>query len=232
MAFIDEQDQKSLRTMFAERLQGDVTLTYFTQGALRSAFPGQECMFCKETRQLLHEVAALADPLHLEVKDFLSDAGEAQRLGVTRIPAVVVQGRTKGQVRFFGIPSGYEFSTLIDDLIAVSTGINDLSASTRAALQAIDRDVHIQVFVTPTCPYCPFAAGMAHKLAMENPHITADVIEITEFPELAQRYDVRGVPKIVVNESITFEGAVPEERFVREVLRAVEPATASASAGR
>ncbi len=61
---------------------------------------------------------------------------------------------------------------------------------------------------------------MAHKLASASPHITADVIEITEFPEMAQRYQIFGVPKTVINDQVEFEGAIPEERFVQEALSA------------
>lgn len=64
---------------------------------------------------------------------------------------------------------------------------------------------------------------MAHKLAIENEHITADVVEVSEFIDMAQRYRVQGVPKTVVNDRIEIVGAVPEPRFVQEVLKAIEP---------
>ncbi len=62
---------------------------------------------------------------------------------------------------------------------------------------------------------------MAHKLAVESPRITADVIEVSEFPELIQRYQITGVPKIVVNETIEFVGAQPAEAFLDAIRRAV-----------
>ena len=64
---------------------------------------------------------------------------------------------------------------------------------------------------------------MAHKLAIENEHITADVVEVSEFIDMAQRYRVQGVPKTVVNDRIEIIGAVPEPRFIEEVLKAIEP---------
>jgi len=67
------------------------------------------------------------------------------------------------------------------------------------------------------------AARLAHMMAMVSPHITADVIEVSEFPQLAQRYQVRGVPKTVINERVEFLGALPEPQFLQMVLRAVEP---------
>lgn len=60
----------------------------------------------------------------------------------------------------------------------------------------------------------------AHQMAVESDHIRADAVEITEFPQLASRYLVRGVPKVVLNDTAAFEGAVPPEVFAAHVLRA------------
>jgi glutaredoxin-like protein len=221
MSMISPEDQHTLHKLF-EGLEGDVTITNFTQRESLLIIPGQECDYCKETRELLEEVTALSEKLHLETKDVVRDKQEADSLGVTRVPAFVLQGRAKGAVRYFGIPAGYEFSTLIEDLIDVSKGTTNLSDTTREALATVDQDLHIQVFVTPTCPYCPRAARVAHKLAIENEHITADVVEVSEFIEMAQRYRVQGVPKTVINDRVEFAGALPEPRFVQQVLQALD----------
>ncbi len=150
MALISQEDRQTLQTLFAEELQDDVNITYFTQRESVLIIPGQECSYCKETRELLEELTETSDKLHLTVKDFVGDEQEAQSLGITRIPAFILQGQTKGAVRYFGIPAGYEFSTLVEDLIDVSKGTTKLSDTTREALATVDQDVHIQVFVTPT----------------------------------------------------------------------------------
>jgi len=150
MSLISPKDQQALRELFAERLQQDVTLTYFTQHDSVLSVPGQECTYCRETRELLEDLEALSDKVHLEVKDFVRDEAEAQQLGVTRIPAIVMSGQNKGQVRFFGVPAGYEFSTLVEDLLTVSSGAPALMESTIQRLETLDQDLHIQVFVTPT----------------------------------------------------------------------------------
>jgi alkyl hydroperoxide reductase subunit AhpF len=149
MPMISSEDQQTLQKLF-EGLEGDVTITNFTQRESLLIIPGQECDYCKETRELLEEVTALSEKLHLETKDFVRDKQEADNLGVKRIPAFVLQGRAKGSVRYFGIPAGYEFSTLIEDIIDVSKGTTNLSDKTREALATVDQNLHIQVFVTPT----------------------------------------------------------------------------------
>jgi glutaredoxin-like protein len=220
MAIISPEDRQ---TLFAQELQDDVNITYFTQRESVLLVAGQECSSCKETRELLEEVTGTSDKLHLTVKDFVRDEQEAQRLGITRIPAFILQGHAKGAVRYFGFPAGYEFSTLVEDLIDVSKGTTRLSEKTREGLATVDQNLHIQVFVTPTCPYCPRVARLAHQIAIENKHITADVVEISGFIDLAQRYRVQGVPKTVVNDRIEVMGAIPEPRFLQEVLKALEP---------
>src|SRR2546421_10267718 len=150
MAMISPEDRQTLQTLFAQELQDDVNITYFTQRESVLIVPGQECSSCRETRELLEEVTETSDKLHLTVKDFVRDEQEAQALGITRIPAFILQGHTKGAVRYFGIPAGYEFSTLVEDLIDVSKGTTRLSEKTREILATVDQDLHIQVFVTPT----------------------------------------------------------------------------------
>ena len=80
----------------------------------------------------------------------------------------------------------------------------------------------IQVFVTPTCPYCPQAVNLAHRLAVENDLITADMVEVTEFPHLATKYHVMGVPRTVISDMIHFDGAVPEQQIVREFSKLID----------
>ncbi len=96
-----------------------------------------------------------------------------------------------------------------------------MSERTLAKLKHVQTPVHIQVFVTPTCPYCPKAVSIGHALAYVNDNIRADMIEAMEFPHLSYKYHVRGVPRIVINETYQFEGALPEEIYVEEVLQAV-----------
>ena len=103
--------------------------------------------------------------------------------------------------------------------MAVSKGESDLSEETKAALSQLKDAVHIQVFVTLTCPYCPEAVEMAHKLAIASDLIVADMVESAEFPHLSHKYDVMAVPKVVVNEDTQFEGTLPEKEFVENVMK-------------
>ena len=80
----------------------------------------------------------------------------------------------------------------------------------------------VTVYSTPTCPYCTMAVRLAHQFALVSPKIKADMVESTEFPHLAHKFNVAGVPKTVINETVTIDGAVPEDVFLEHVLKAAE----------
>ncbi len=208
---LQEKEKKLIAEVF-KGLKDPVKLINFTQE--------QECQFCKETRQLLADLSSLSGLVSLEVYDFQSDKQKAQAYGVDKIPATVVEGKKDYGVRYYGAPAGYEFAALLADLVNVSVGQTDLKPQTKAALSKIEKPVHLQVFVSPTCPYCPGAVILAHKFAIECDLVSADMVETSEFPHLVQKYQVMGVPKIVVNEEFSVLGAVPEEKVLEEITKA------------
>ena len=150
MALIADKDRQFLTDYFSKEVKNPVKIVYFTQHDSPLQVPGQECLYCKETRELLEEVSSLSDQIQVETHDFVSEAELAAEYGVDKIPAVVLTGAAKGKVRFYGIPSGYEFASLVESIADVSKGTTNLSDATRTALAALPAPVHIQVFVTPT----------------------------------------------------------------------------------
>ena len=229
MALLNNDVREATKAEFDAKMEHPVKIVLFTQepGRLIKLSPvqGQDCMFCKETRQLLEEVAGLSDKISLEILDFKADKDRAAAFGVDKIPAIVLMGEEDYGIRMYGIPSGYEYSTLVEDIVDVSRRRTTLSDATKEALKAIDKDIRIQVFVTPTCPYCTMAVRLAHQFANESPRIRGEMVESTEVPHLANKHQVYGVPKTIVNETVSFEGAVPEEVFLENVLKAAKPET-------
>jgi len=164
-------------------------------------------------------VASLSDKISIEVYNFAIDKEKAQEYKVDKIPAIVVMGEKDYGIRFYGLPGGYEFVSLIEAIKAVSARDSGLTSESRELVKKLTRPVHIQVFVTLTCPYCPQAVKLAHQLALESDLIRADMIESAEFPHLVNKYNVFAVPKVVVNEKIQFEGALPEPAFLEQVMK-------------
>jgi glutaredoxin-like protein len=197
-------------------LAGPARLLVFTQEF--------ECEFCAETRQLVEEVAQLSDQLTVEVYNFVTDKEKAEELGVDKIPAIAIIGAEDYGVRFYGIPSGYEFTSLLHAIRAVTAGKSELSEEAMQVLAEVTDPVHMQVFVTPTCPYCPGSVVLAHQLAIASPMVRADMVEATEFPHLAMKYQVMGVPRTVINEKTHIEGAAPEPMVLEKLREALEGA--------
>ena len=141
MAFLQARDEAAVKKEF-ERIGGPVKLTVFATelGGDSNA----------QAVALIREVAALSDQLSVTVLNPHIDRDQAAAYGITESPAVVVEGAQDYGIRFLGIPAGYEFSNLIDSIIAVSTGEAGLTDETKATLAGLTEDVTIKVFATPT----------------------------------------------------------------------------------
>jgi glutaredoxin-like protein len=132
---------------FFQQVQEPVQVIFFEKKS--------DCEYCSETRQMVEEVTALSDKIHLSIYDLEDDQAVAGQYKVDKAPGIVIAGREGEQVldygiRFTGIPSGHEFSSLIHDMILVSGRDSGLSPQTKEILKGLDKPVHLQVFVTPT----------------------------------------------------------------------------------
>ena len=181
------------------------------------------------TKQIADELASLNNKVTVEEVNFVLDKDRAAQFGIDHIPAIVLlRDGEDTRMRFLGAPAGYEFMSLIEAVSVAGGDDSGLSDTSRAQIREhVTEPMNIQVFVTPTCPHCPRAVTLAHRMAVESPHIQATCVEATEFLDLSRRYQVSGVPKTVVNDTIEILGALPEDMFVRHVLGRPESDTAS-----
>ncbi|VVB91505.1 Thioredoxin [uncultured archaeon] len=209
---LSDLEKATLKKKFGA-LVNDVEIVVFTQE--------RECQFCQQTRELALELSTLSPKIKPKVYDFVINGDEDIKYGIKKIPAMAIIGSKDYGVRYYGVPAGYEFAAFVDDIIDVSRGTTSLPDSIKKKLAEIKKEVHIQVFVSPTCPYCPTAARIAHQFAIENEFIRADVIEMTEFPYLVQRYGIMSTPHIVINEDTAFMGAQPPEVFIEQINMAL-----------
>ncbi len=210
MALLNPEITEHVKKDLAD-LTGPVRLVMFTQEVA--------CEYCAEARQLVEEIAALSDQVTAEVYNFVTDREQVNQFGVDKVPAIAVVGAQDYGVRFYGLPSGYEFVSLLEAIKTVAAGQPQLEATTLDFLRGLTKPVHIQVFVTPTCPYCQSSVILAHRMAVAGSQVRADMVEAMEFPQLALKYQVMGVPRTVINETMHIEGAAPEA-LVLERLQA------------
>jgi glutaredoxin-like protein len=211
MPLLPDDIKNQVREAFADLKP--VKLVVFTQTL--------ECDYCRENRQLVEEIAELSDQISVEVYNLITDAEKAQEYGVDKIPATAILGDQDYGIRFYGIPAGFEFTSLVHAIRMVGGTGSQLDENTLAALKSLSEPVHLQVFVTPTCPYCPQAVVMGYELAFVSPLVRADAIEASEFPHLAVKYQVAGVPRTVINEDTHLEGLAPLDMLLDKVREAL-----------
>ena len=191
-------------------------------------FTGPRCETCLQTRQILDELPLLSDRITIEEINFVLEADKAKQYEIDRVPAIAVVGQDESgaerdsKIRFLGAPAGYEFASLVQAVLLVGGAGATLSAESLALVAAVGSRVTVRVFTTPTCPHFPRAFSVEREMDFAHPNITAYAVEATEFPDLARRYQVTGVPKTVVNASgdsatpltSSRSGALPPDDFV------------------
>lgn len=212
MALLNENVRSELREIFNELDKKVIIKLFLSDG---------DCEMCNEAKNLYTELSELTDKLIVEIAD--NKEGSQYKLLEMR-PATIIldeNGKDYG-IRFYGIVAGYEFSSFLETLILVSTGRHQLKESSVNFVKSLSKNVDFKIFVTPSCPYCPSAVYIGHSLAyISDNKITSNMIEVTEFPEIGNKYNVMGVPRTVINDSEFQEGAAPEEVIIEKIKKAI-----------
>jgi glutaredoxin-like protein len=216
MNFLDEEMKTKLREVF-QALEKPISLVLFED------IP--DCDYCSDTMDLLNDLTKLTPQIHLIHYDIKLETEKAKCYGADLTPFIsVAKGAVEEPldvgVHFAGIPVGHEFSAFISSILMVSRGKSNLSLETKDFLKTLEHPIDLQVFSTPTCPYCPRAISLAHQMALESSLVTATAVEALEFPELSEKYNVSGVPHTSVNFGAgRILGAIPEEKFLEEIRK-------------
>lgn len=225
MTFLDDKTQTEIKKIL-ESIHTPLEVVLYTASPL--VIPGQDAPGLQdETRGLLRELTALSDRISLVERPLSSDP-EAQAAGIRLAPTIVLReaGSYRTNIRFVGLPSGYEFRTLLEALLMLGSGQTDLGERVKSELEKVTRPIVMQAFVTPGCPYCPKAVLTAFKFAFHNPNVVAEGIEANEFPTLSQRHRISSVPDTIITAQVNGKptstrvlGAQPERAFVEAALQ-------------
>jgi glutaredoxin-like protein len=141
MGLLREEDAAEIRHRLSAMV-GPARIIHFTQEL--------NIEYGRETRQVLEELAALSEKLSLEVYDYVLDKEKVAEYGVDKVPATVIRNGKDYGIRYYGMPAGYEFSTVLDAILDVSKGESGLAAESKEKLAGVTQPVHLEVFVTPT----------------------------------------------------------------------------------
>ncbi|MCX8169425.1 MAG: thioredoxin family protein [Candidatus Methanomethylicia archaeon] len=178
-----------------------------------------KCSGCREAEDLLLDLLSLSDKIIFEKYVYETSRDKFNEYNVTYVPTIIiVSPYTGGIARFLGVPLGYEFSSLLEDIVHASTGDFPFPKSLIRTVSEIDFNVDIKVFVTLTCPYCPIAVVNAHSFSLINPRIKSEMIDASLFPNLALKYSIAAVPKTIINDSIEIVGAFTPDLLLQRIL--------------
>ncbi len=224
--YLAPHDRAELASYLDQGLQAPVevwVLGHFAGGPADPHVGAEALELSAAAHEVMSEICDLSPQLSLQT--VRASDPRNRELGVVRWPALALtQGGEFRGMRFYGIPTGYEFAAFLDAVLDLSAGHTELEASTHERLEGLVASgarVHIEVFGTPNCPYCPVAAHLALQLAQACPAIEADSIDALAFPELAERYSIRAVPHVVINGRHHFVGAVDEGAFLDHITAAL-----------
>lgn len=203
---LQKQVQKIL-----EPMKDKISIVLFTKA--------EDCESCEPTLQIISEVAELSEKIKVAVFDLDKDTAEVAKYSIEMAPSFVILDQNddyKG-VKFNGIPAGHEFNSFLSALVEMSGVESEVPADFIERVAKIDKPINIKVFVTMSCPHCPGAVQKAHKLAMMNKNIVGEMIEAQTFYELSEKFNVSGVPKIVINDTLELVGNQPIETFLSSI---------------
>lgn len=212
MGIFSESDERIIKTHLAG-MANPVHLVFIKRDP--------HCSYCREARELVMEFAEFSEKIYVDVYDADQDKETIRELNIERVPALVIldEAMKDTGIRFYGTPGGYEFHSLLGAVLVVSKQRTGLPEDLVQQIKKIKTPLKIQTFVTPTCPYCPSVVRLIHKMALINPGIQAEMIDVTEFSELGKEAGVKGVPKTIVNGIFDLEGALPEDQFVYQIMQ-------------
>jgi len=214
MGFLREEDKEYLREEFEKKLKRKVELLHFTD-------KNNQSEYSRDTRALLEELVELNEYLTLTVKD-CSDKEELESEGLELCPSTKIKSERRGFMNFYGAPAGYEFQSLVEDIIDMGSDNLPLPPDIVKELSKISKPIDIKIFITATCPYCTKAVRTAHLFSLVNDNIKASMVDSHGFPELAMKHNVSSVPHIVVNDNVSFVGALPEKEFLAKIIEVIE----------
>ncbi|MBN1920565.1 MAG: thioredoxin family protein [Anaerolineae bacterium] len=210
MALLNDEISGQVRELF-DGMPSVVRLVFFK-------LPEDQCEYCGVIEELITELAETSARVVVETHRLDVDKDAAAAYSIDKAPALAIVGEKDYGLRFFGLPANYEFSTLVHGIQAAGHGAPaQLDEATSSYLASLDKPVHYQVFVTPGCPYCPGAAVLAYDMAVASEWVQAEVVEASEFPDIADHYGVMGVPLNIINETGRVEGRAPQNMIVETI---------------
>lgn len=191
-------------------LKDDVRLFLFIQET--------HCHHCREIRRMLEKIASITHKIKLDVYNYAINKEIVGQYNIKRSPAIAVLGAEDFGVRYYSVPQDAELSNFLDDIVIISQGKESLERDFKKTLEQIKEPVQLELFISSLCPYSWPAEKNLLRLAMLSDKINLDIIDAMEFKEVAEGYNIHGIPITVINGTELIFGALPQEKFIKTII--------------
>ena len=192
-------------------LKNNVKLVLFIQE--------NHCNHCNEAKRMYEWLASVYQKIKFEIFNIEINLKKDWEYKIFAVPALAIIGIKDYGIRYYGYPQGPEIINLIDDIVYVSRGETTLPTDVTQKLHKLDKITQLKIFISSTCPYSLPIAKLGLKLAITSDNINVDIIDATQFLEVAEKFNVRGIPMTVINNEKSFYGALDYEEYVDQIIR-------------
>lgn len=175
---------------------------------------------CDEVVTMMMQLAALNNKIKFVEYDLIKNADLAEKYGIDKVPGTTILASDKPTgIKFYGIPSGHEINSLLFAVLESSGIVTPLDSKLVDTIKHIHKKINIKVFVSLQCPHCPKAVMTAYKIALLNKNIDAEMIQTNLYSDLANKFKISSVPRIIFNDSDDLLGVQPIEMFVDKLKK-------------
>ncbi len=207
MPLLDEETKNEIKK-FLSNMNGKVSLEFHEEE--------KNCEYCEEIKELLKELKEINENIHVKFE-------KNGKSGNSTKPYIEIKGSNKGKIFYHGLPAGYEFLPFLKAILYASNKKHiDIDREVENKLEEIKKPVEIKVFVTLTCIYCPIVAETSYVFSTLNENIVTHIIDTSEFPHLANKYNIRAVPHTFINDRLSFVGAVSPDFFLLKIFESLK----------
>jgi glutaredoxin-like protein len=214
VGLLSEEDKEYLREEFEKTLERKVDILYFEKQE-------KESQYSLQTKELLEELVALNNNLSLIIES-CDNADKMKSEELTLCPSIKIKSGRSGFINFYGIPAGYEFTSLVEAIKDMGSETLSLPDDVVKGLKELKKPIDIKVFITHGCPYCPGAVRNAHQFSLVNEKIKSSMVDANHFGELSMKHGVSSVPHIIINDRNSFVGNLPPNLFLDKVKEALK----------
>lgn len=162
-----------------------------------------------ELRDLILDIADLDERVSAEVYNKGENVEVEKEIHADKYPVVALldNDRKYSGVKFHGVPGGHELNSFILAIYNLGSAGQQISEDTLNNIKKIDKDINIKVCVSLSCHLCPDVVVSSQRIAIENEKVEAEMIDISNFKEIKDKFKVMSVPAIIVNDEQIYFGA-------------------------